>query len=64
MVIPSPPLTTVFRNKTRKEERYDNLCSKRKWQKKSKWFLGRQQRLPEYYDGTHNYLKSLGLEEI
>ena len=21
-------------------------------------------RLPEYYDGTYNYLKSLGIEEI
>ena len=32
--------------------------------KTSSGFWEDSTRLPEYYDGTYNYLKSLGLEEI
>ena len=32
--------------------------------KEDNGFVGDLTRLPEFYDGTYNYLKSLGLEEI
>ena len=32
--------------------------------KEDNGFVGDLTRLPEFYDGTYNYLKSLGLKEI